>query len=327
MQLNLSRPLVFFDLETSGLQVGHDHIVEMCFLKINPDGTEEQFSHRVRPVDVEGRTVHIPEETTAIHGISDEDVMDMPSFRELAPQVVAFIGDADLAGYNSNKFDVPMLVEEFLRAGQPFDIRQHRLIDVQNIFHRMEQRTLRAAYRFYCGGQDFANAHSADADTRATYEVLKAQLDRYRDVDCEVKEGEVVKAPVRNDVQALSDFSSVGRNADLVGHIVFDAQHKETFNFGKYKNRRLEDVFVEEPSYCDWMLKSDFPLSTKSVVREVYGRVRQQQSELRRQAKPAQHRSDFDGTKAKNHHSEKVRPEMTDEQVLQQLSLHFSGKF
>lgn len=319
MQLKLSRPLVFFDLETSGLQVGHDHIVEMCFLKINPDGSEEELVQRVRPADAEGHTVHIPEVTTAIHGISDADVKDKPTFKELAPMVAAFIGDADLAGYNSNKFDVPMLVEEFLRAGQPFDIRQHRLIDVQNIFHRMEQRTLRAAYRFYCGGENFENAHSADADTRATYEVLKAQLDRYQNVDCEVHEGVVEKNPVRNDVEALSKFSSIGSPADLVGHIGFDAQHKEVFNFGKYKGRRLEEVFNEEPSYSDWMLKADFPLSTKSVVNEVYNRVKQQKKEHLQQMK-AQNRE------SAAHRESKKRPEMTTEEMARQLSLHFSGK-
>ncbi|MBR1517339.1 MAG: 3'-5' exonuclease [Bacteroidales bacterium] len=274
MQLKLKRPLVFFDLETTGLQVGHDHIVEMCFLKINPDGSEERLVTRVRPVDSQGNTVAIPPTTTAIHGITDADVADKPTFKELAPRVADFIGEADLAGYNSNKFDVPLLVEEFLRADYPFDIRQHLRIDVQNIFHKMEQRTLRAAYRFYCGGHDFANAHSADADTVATYEVLKAQLDRYEGVDYEEKEGVVEKAPVRNDVEALSRFSTLGHNADLVGHIVWNASHQETFNFGKYKGETLEKVFEKEPSYADWMQKSDFPLSTKAVVKEVMDRVR-----------------------------------------------------
>ena len=278
MQLNLKRPLVFFDLETTGLQVGHDRIVEMCFLKINPDGTEETLNTRVRPADEQGNTIPIPKESTAIHGISDADVADKPSFKELAPRVIQFIGDADLAGYNSNKFDVPMLVEEFLRAGQPFDIKQHLRIDVQNIFHKMEQRTLRAAHRFYCG-RDFDNAHSADADTYATYEVLKAQLDRYKDSDYEVKEGVVEKNPVRNDVEALSVFSTIGRNADLVGHIVYDANGQETFNFGKHKGRTLQAVFTEEPSYADWMTKSDFPLSTKAVVNEVYERVRKKKKQ------------------------------------------------
>lgn len=308
MQLNLSRPLVFFDLETTGLLVGHDHIVEMCFLKVNPDGSKEELLQRVRPVDAQGNTVHIPEATTAIHGISDADVQDKPTFKELAQTIAAFIGDADLAGYNSNKFDVPMLVEEFLRAGYPFDIRQHHQIDVQNIFHRMEQRTLRAAYRFYCGGSDFPNPHSANADTQATYEVLLAQLERYQNVDCEIKEGVFERNPVRNDVEALSRFSTIGSTADLVGHIGYDAYHKEVFNFGKYKGRRLEDVFKEEPSYCDWMLKADFPLSTKTIVSEVYNRVRR---DYRRQP----------NTPYGGH-----QPEITNEQMREQLSSRFSVK-
>ena len=288
MQLKLKRPLVFFDLETTGLIVGHDHIVEMCFLKVNPDGTEEAFNTRVRPADESGNTIPIPKETTAIHGISDADVADKPTFKELASRVADFIGDADLAGYNSNKFDVPMLVEEFLRVGQPFDIKQHLRIDVQNIFHKMEQRTLRAAYRFYCGGKDFPNPHSADADTYATYEVLKAQLDRYNGADYEVKEGVVEHNAVRNDVEALSIFSTIGRNADLVGHIGLDAKGREVFNFGKHKGRALEDVFREEPSYAAWMINSDFPLSTKSVVSEVSERVRRQEREKRKAQKTQQ---------------------------------------
>ena len=274
MKLNLQRPLVFFDLETTGLQVGKDHIVEMCFLKINPDGTEEEMVERVRPADEHGNTVKIPAETTAVHHISDADVADKPTFKELAPKVAAFIGDADLAGYNSNKFDVPMLVEEFLRVDYPFNIREHRLIDVQNIFHKMESRTLRAAFRFYCGGKDFENAHSANADTHATYEVLCAQLDRYDGVDYEVKEGVFEKAPVKNDVDALSIFSSIGNCADLAGHIGYDAEHHEIFNFGKYKGRRLEDIFSIEPSYSAWMLNADFPRSTKAVVKEVCERMK-----------------------------------------------------
>ena len=275
MQLNLQRPLVFFDLETTGLQVGKDHILEMCFLKINPDGSEDERVWRVRPVDEFGNTVNIPAETTAVHHITNADVADKPTFKELAPEVAAFIGDADLAGYNSNKFDVPLLVEEFLRAEyQDFNIRDHRLIDVQNIFHKMESRTLRAAFRFYCGGKDFPNPHSADADTRATYMVLLSQLERYEGIDYEVKEGVFEKAPVKNDVDALSIFSSIGNNADLVGHIVYDAEHHEVFNFGKYKGRRLEDIFNIEPSYAAWMLNADFPRSTKAVVKEVSQRMK-----------------------------------------------------
>ncbi len=272
MELKLTKPIVFFDLETTGVNVGSDHIVEICLHKVNPDNTTETFVRRVRPADAQGRTIHIPEVTTAIHGISDADVADKPTFRELAPEVAAFIGDADLAGYNSNKFDVPMLVEEFLRAGYPFSLKQRRLVDVQNIFHKMEQRTLKAAYRFYCD-KNLDNAHSADADTLATYEVLKAQLDRYQDADFVAPDGTVSK-PVVNDIEQLSLFTTNTLWADLVGHIAYDQQHREVFNFGKHKGKTLESVFTAEPAYYDWMMKADFPLSTKALLSEVWQRMR-----------------------------------------------------
>ena len=272
MQLNLTRPLVFFDLETTGVNVGSDHIVEICLFKVYPDHRTESLVHRVRPVDAQGRTIHIPEVTTAIHGIADADVADKPSFRELAPALAEFIGDADLAGYNSNKFDVPLLVEEFLRIGYPFSIKERRLVDVQNIFHKMEQRTLKAAYRFYCD-KDLENAHSADADTLATYEVLMSQLDRYAGADYVAPDG-TVSQPVVNDVASLSRFTANGNWADLVGHIAYDQQHREVFNFGKHKGKPLEEVFAAEPAYYDWMMKADFPLSTKSLLAEVWTRMR-----------------------------------------------------
>lgn len=272
MELKLTKPIVFFDLETTGVNVGSDHIVEICLHKVNPDNTTETFVRRVRPADAQGRTIHIPEVTTAIHGISDADVADKPTFRELAPEVAAFIGDADLAGYNSNKFDVPMLVEEFLRVGYPFSLKQRRLVDVQNIFHKMEQRTLKAAYRFYCD-KNLDNAHSADADTLATYEVLKAQLDRYQDADFVAPDGTVSK-PVVNDIEQLSLFTTNTLWADLVGHIAYDQQHREVFNFGKHKGKTLESVFTAEPAYYDWMMKADFPLSTKALLSEVWQRMR-----------------------------------------------------
>ena len=272
MELKLTKPIVFFDLETTGVNVGSDHIVEICLHKVNPDNTTETFVRRVRPADAQGRTIHIPEVTTAIHGISDADVADKPTFRELAPEVATFIGDADLAGYNSNKFDVPMLVEEFLRVGYPFSLKQRRLVDVQNIFHKMEQRTLKAAYRFYCD-KNLDNAHSADADTLATYEVLKAQLDRYQDADFVAPDGTVSK-PVVNDIEQLSLFTTNTLWADLVGHIAYDQQHREVFNFGKHKGKTLESVFTAEPAYYDWMMKADFPLSTKALLSEVWQRMR-----------------------------------------------------
>ena len=277
MELNLTKPIVFFDLETTGLQVGHDHIVEICLHKVMPDGTAETRVERIRPVDAEGNTVHIPEITTAVHGITDADVADKPSFRDLAPSLLEFIGDADLAGYNSNKFDVPLLVEEFLRVGIDFDLKQHRMVDVQNIFHQMEQRTLVAAYRFYCH-KELDNAHSAAADTLATYEVLKAQLDRYQGVDYTDRSGHVSQ-PVVNDIGALSAFTSNSSWADLVGHIGFDSHRREVFNFGKHKGKPVEQVFADEPSYYDWMMKSDFPLSTKRVIGDIWERMRRRKLE------------------------------------------------
>lgn len=274
MQLNLTKPLVFFDLETTGVQVGTDRIVEICLHKVNPDQSSETLTLRVRPVDDAGQTLHIPADASAVHGIYDADVADKPAFRELAPRLLDFIADADLAGYNSNRFDVPMLVEEFTRAGIDFDVSTRHLVDVQNIFHKMEQRTLKAAYRFYCG-KNLDNAHSADADTLATCEVLMAQLDRYAGADYTAPDGSVSQ-PVVNDIEALSRFSCNGNWADLSGHIGYDAQKREIFNFGKYKGQTLAEVFQREPSYYDWMMKADFPHATKQVVRRVYERLQQE---------------------------------------------------
>ncbi len=273
MELNLSKPLIFFDLETTGVQVGHDHIVEICLLKAMPGGQTDTRVERIRPVDANGQTVHIPEQTTAVHGITDADVADKPSFPELAQDLLEYIGDADLAGYNSNKFDVPLLVEEFLRAGIDFDLSCRHCVDVQNIFHQMEQRTLVAAYRFYCG-KELENAHSAAADTEATFEVLKAQLDRYQGVDYKDRSGRVTQ-PVVNDVAALSRFTANSQWADLVGHIGYDKEHREVFNFGKHKGESVEAVFEKEPSYYDWMMKSDFPLSTKRLITTIWDRRKQ----------------------------------------------------
>lgn len=275
MELNLTKPIIFFDLETTGVQVGHDHIVEICMHRVMPgDGGADTRVERIRPVDANGKTVHIPEQTTAVHGITDADVASCPTFAELASSLLEFIGDADLAGYNSNKFDVPMLVEEFLRVGVDFDLDCRRLIDVQNIFHKMEPRTLVAAYKFYCD-KDLANAHSAAADTLATYEVLKSQLDRYQGVTYKDQQGNV-STPVVNDMEALSRFTIANPWADLVGHIGLDNKQREVFNFGKYKGKPVEEVFVKEPSYYDWMMKSDFPLSTKRVITKIWERQKKQ---------------------------------------------------
>ena len=257
-KLNLTRPLVFLDLETTGVNIVTDRIVEISLHKININGTSETKTLKINP------TIPIPKHVTAIHGISDEDVKDCPTFVNVAKMLYNFIENADLAGYNSNKFDIPMLVEEFLRADINFEIKNRRLVDVQNIFHKMEQRTLKAAYKFYCG-KDLVNAHTAEADTLATYEVLMSQLERYENTILEDDKGNKFN-PIVNDVQALHDFSYNSKNADLVGHLVFNEKGLEVINFGKHKGKVAEEIFKTEPSYYDWMMKSDFPLSTKQVI-------------------------------------------------------------
>jgi len=258
MKLNLSKPLVILDLETTGLNLVTDHIVECCLLKVQTDGSTTIKTHLINP------GVPIPPETTKIHGISDADVADKPTFKELAPELNAFIGHADLAGYNSNKFDIPFLIEEFLKADIDFSLKGRRLIDVQNIFHKMEPRNLKAAYKFYCG-RDIVNAHTAEADTMATYEILLAQIEKYREAVYTDNNGKD-SLPVKNDVQALHDFSFNSKNADIVGHIVYNEKKQETFNFGKYKGRVVEEVFKTDLSYYDWMLKSAFPELTKRLI-------------------------------------------------------------
>jgi DNA polymerase III subunit epsilon len=258
MELNLTKPIAFFDLETTGLNIGSDRIVEISIVKLMPDGTSKIKTHRINP------TIPISAESQGIHGISYADVKDKPTFKDLAPELNHFLENTDLAGYNSNKFDIPLLVEEFLRAGIEFDLRNRRFVDVQNVFHKMEPRTLKAAYKFYCQ-KDLKNAHSAEADTVATYEILKSQLDKYEGTEFEDKEGNI-STPIVNDIQALHDFSYNVRNVDLVGHIVFNEEQVEAFNFGKHKGRTVEDVFTKEPQYYDWMMKSQFPLSTKKVI-------------------------------------------------------------
>ena len=257
------------------MRMGSSYIVEISLVKANVDGSVVEVTHRVRParrvlrdgVEVM-ETVKIPPETTAVHHITDADVADKPTFRELAPEILAFIGDADLAGYNSNKFDVPLLVEEFLRIEMDFDLRGIRIIDVQNIFHKMEPRTLVAAYKFYCG-KPLANAHSAEADARATLEVLESQLDRYQDVPY-VDANEVECYPVVNDISKLAFFSNVGHNVDLAGHIIWNNKDQEVFAFGKHKGEPVREVFRNERNYYDWMMKADFPLYTKKVITRIY---------------------------------------------------------
>lgn len=246
MELNLKRPIVFFDLETTGVDVVKDRIVEICLLKIHPSGEEETHTWLVNPER------NIPEEVIAVHGITNEAVADKPIFKDLAKRVYDLVKDSDLAGYNSNKFDIPVLAEEFLRAGIDFDMGKRVAVDVQNIFHRMEQRTLVAAYKFYCN-QELVDAHSAEADVRATYEVLKAQLDRYPD-------------DLENDINTLSAFSNRQNVADFAGFIAYNAEGVEFFTFGKYKGKLVEDVLGSDPGYFGWMQNADFPLYTKKVL-------------------------------------------------------------
>ena len=262
MELNLTRPIIFIDLETTGINVATDRIIEISMMKLSPDNEKEILTERLNP------TIPVSAQAMAIHGISDEDLKDKPTFAERACAYLNFIGNADLAGYNAIKFDIPLLVEEFLRAEVDFDIKNRRLVDVQNIFHKMEPRNLAAAYRFYCN-KDLINAHSAEADAVATFEILKAQLDKYHGVSYEEKDG-TISQPIENDINKLSEFSYHNKNADLIGHIIFNEKGVEIFNFGKYKGRSVEQQFRKEPQYYDWMMKSHFPLSTKKVITAIY---------------------------------------------------------
>lgn len=249
MKLNLKRPLVFFDLETTGTSITHDRIVELSYIKVYPDGHEEEETMRLNP------GMPIPPASTAVHHITDADVADKPKFAEVATKLRAIFADSDIAGFNSNKFDVPLLVEEFGRAGMNFQISLHDFVDVQNIFHKMEQRTLVAAYKFYCG-KDLTKAHSANADTRATYEVLMSQLDRYDELE--------------NDVKKLAEFSRTGRSLDLSARVVLDDNDVPVFNFGKYKGRSVKEVFQKERSFYSWIMQGDFPKNTKDVLTVLY---------------------------------------------------------
>lgn len=240
--------MVFFDLETTGVNVASDRIVEISWLKIQPDGRESKQTQLVNP------TIPIDPRAIAIHGITDEDVKDKPTFSEIARTLARDFEGCDLAGYNSNKFDIPLLAEEFLRAGVDFDLRKRKFIDVQVIFHKMEQRTLIAAYKFYCQ-KDLEDAHSAEADTRATYEILKAQLDHYEHL--------------QNDVDYLSVFSTQNRSVDLAGRIIYNDKDIEVFNFGKYKGEPVEEVLKKDPGYFGWILNGDFPLYTKKVLTNI----------------------------------------------------------
>ena len=248
MKLNLKNPIVFFDLETTGVNINTDRIVEICYLKVHPNGNEESKTLRINP------EMHIPEESSAIHGIYDADVADCPTFRMVAKNIARDIEGCDLAGFNPNRFDIPLLAEEFLRADVDIDMTKRKFIDVQVIFHKMEQRTLSAAYKFYCG-RTLEDAHTAEADTRATYEVLMAQLDRYPEL--------------QNDMAFLAEISSYNRNVDFAGRMVYDDKGVEIFNFGKYKGESVSEVLKRDPGYYSWILNSDFTLNTKAVLTKI----------------------------------------------------------
>jgi DNA polymerase-3 subunit epsilon len=245
MQLNLNKPICFFDLETTGINITKDRIVEISILKVNPDGSEEKKTWLVNP------EMPIPEVVVAVHGITNEKVANEPTFKELAKEINSWIKDADLGGFNSNRFDIPLLAEEMLRAGVDFDMKNRQSVDVQTIFHKMEQRTLTAAFKFYCD-KSLEDAHSAEADTMATYEVLKAQIDRYDDLE--------------NDTAFLADFSSRKKIADFAGFIAYDKEGDECFSFGKHKGKKVTEILEKEPGYFGWLLSADFPLYTKKVL-------------------------------------------------------------
>lgn len=247
--LQLTRPLAFIDLETTGTNVATDRIIEIAIIKVMPDRSVQTKVKRINP------GIPIPAATTAIHGITDDDVKDQPLFKQVSNELKQFMEQCDIAGYNSNRFDIPMLVEEFLRAGQTFEVDSRRFVDVQKIFHLMEKRTLGAAYKFYCD-KELVNAHSAEADAMATYEILEAQLTRYETL-------------LKPDVDALATFTKEDDYVDFARRIIMQ-NGVEMFNFGKYKGRAVRDVLKSEPQYYDWMMKADFPLNTKQKLSEIY---------------------------------------------------------
>lgn len=248
MNLNLTRPLAFFDLETTGLNIATDRIVEISIVKIMPNGDKEIKTKLLNP------TIPISAESIAIHGITEDNIKDKATFKEVASELDAFIKGCDLAGFNSNRFDIPLLAEEFLRAGIDFNVTDRKLVDVQNIFHKMEQRTLVAAYKFYCN-KDLTDAHSAEADTTATYEILEAQIEKYADLN--------------GDTNFLSEFSQMTKNADLLGRFVYNENNIIVFNFGKHKGKPVTEVLEKEPGYYSWMMNGDFPLYTKKVMKDI----------------------------------------------------------
>jgi len=278
MNLKLSKPLAFFDLETTGLNIASDRIVEISIVKIMPNGDKEVKTKLLNP------TIPISKEAATIHGITNEDVKDKATFKEVANELNEFIQDCDLAGYNSNRFDIPLLAEEFLRVGIDFNVSDRKLIDVQNIFHKMEQRTLVAAYKYYCN-KDLTNAHSAEADTTATYEILEAQIEKY--------------AELKNDTQFLSEFSEMNKNVDLLGRFIYNDKNEAIFNFGKHKGKPVTEVLEKEPGYYSWMMNGDFPLYTKKVLKEIKSKMTPPASTTQ-QTKPKTKAPNFNRPKKSN---------------------------
>ena len=264
MQLKLSRPIAIFDLETTGLNITTDRIVEIAIIRVEADGSESEFLRRVNP------GMPIPAEVSAIHGIFDEDIADAPSFAAIADEVVEFIGNSALAGYNSNKFDIPVLAEELMRAGCDFDVSSRRFVDVQNIFHKMEQRTLAAAYQFYCD-KPMQNAHNALYDARVTLDVFRAQLDRYDSLE--------------NNVDYLSSFSKAGNYnlLDFAGRLAINEHGEGMYNFGKHKGKTIREVMRIEPGYYGWMIDADFPLYTKKCLRAEMDKIKAEREEAKKE--------------------------------------------
>ena len=261
MPLILDKPLAIFDLEATGLNITKERIVQIAILKINPDGSEEKFESIINP------EIEISEEVTKIHGIKNEDLINAPTFAQIADKIVEFINNADLAGYNSNKFDIPLLAEELLRAGNKFDISTKRFVDVQNIFHKMEQRTLVAALKFYCN-KELVNAHNAMSDTTATWEVLKAQLEKYPELE--------------GNIEYLSKFTKNGNTIDFAGRLAYNDKNEPIYNFGKHKGKTIKEVNQIEPGYYSWFVppQTDFPLHTKQKLKEIMEEIKSEKTKL-----------------------------------------------
>lgn len=265
MKLNLVRPIAFIDLETTGVDIANDRIVQIAVLKVFPDGQEKVASRIINP------TIPIPDSASQVHGIYDKDVISEPTFADIAQRLADYLGDCDFAGYNSNKFDIPLLVAEFLRAGIEFNLEGRNIVDVQTIFHKMEPRSLKAAYKFYCN-EDLIGAHDAVNDIRATYEVFKSQIQRYEETPYEDKEGNI-SYPIKNNIETLASFTPFNL-LDPTNKIIADEEGKFVFNFGKHKGRTVESVFAEDPSYYNWMMNKDFSVFTKRAIQQVWEKMK-----------------------------------------------------